>query len=109
MKKMVAAGVLATVSVAAQANIAFVSGNVFRGFSELGKMQYLDGVFDGLSATHHPRLDACARAMNVSNGQMEAIVDRYMSEHPEFWGGSMAQIAYSAFSEACSKIGMQVD
>ncbi|MGU7773754.1 hypothetical protein ACV229_26670 [Burkholderia sp. MR1-5-21] len=109
MKKIFAAGVLAIASVAAQATLTFVDGNEFRGFSSLGKMQYLDGVFDGLTATHHPRLEACLRAMKVTNSQMEAIVDHFMSEHPELWGGPMAEIAHSAFGEACSKIGMQAD
>ena len=75
---------------------------------------YVAGVFDAymgssVIAAHNlsrvEGLHACVKAMNLNLGQLVAIVDKYLNDHPERWGNPMAALTFTALAEACQKQG----
>lgn len=92
----------------------FVDGNAYQRFGGLEKQRYLEGVFDGIfyapviAMKDLPRavkLHDCAVNHGMTNVQMAAIVDKYMTDNPERWGDPMTNNAYAAMVQACRKIG----
>jgi hypothetical protein len=109
---------LAAVSVASHARDyhlppGITTGNDYQDYSVTDRQRYLAGVLDGiylapqLAQQQHlarvEKLSRCESVMRLTGVQLVAIVDHYMADHPEQWGGSMNTIAYKALADACRK------
>lgn len=93
----------------------FESGNSYRIKPEMMRRAYVEGVFDGMlfspmiAANNLPRamsLGQCADAMNATDEQLMAIVDRYLDANPALWGDDMHSVVYSALAQACGRFGI---
>jgi hypothetical protein len=75
---------------------------------------YAAGFIDGmLSSTtlgapieRVQKLKDCIHGMN--NGQVEAILDKFITEHPERWDESMTVLGYVAMAAACQSRGFDL-
>ncbi len=45
----------------------------------------------------------CLGSGTVTNGQMAAILDKYIADHPESWDKPLSDLAKNAFIDACEK------
>ncbi|WP_420213442.1 hypothetical protein ACN8ZM_40225 (plasmid) [Burkholderia aenigmatica] len=123
MKKLIVGLALIAASVACHAQNAsrpifvpggFVDGNAYQQFGTLERQRYLEGVFDGIfyapaiamkDLPRSVKLHNCAVGHGMTNVQMAAIVDKYMTDNPERWGDPMTANAYMAMILACRKLG----
>jgi hypothetical protein len=85
----------------------FITGNDYRTMSQGARRTYVMGLIDGLFLAPFvgaPKrqvacLERCAEGMR--DEQVIAIVDKYISENPVRWHGSVHVLVYSAMREAC--------
>jgi len=86
------------------------NGTVYRGMSSANRQTYVAGLWDGLlsaqwfggDATLVATLQLCpGRLMDAE--QLTAIVDKYISDHPEAWQHQMSMLFLSAISATCPK------
>ena len=87
----------------------FITANDYREFTPQQKRAYAIGFMDGLFVA--PFLSApkselswvenCATGM--TDYQVEAIFDKYLSDNPERWHESMNSLAWFAIKEGCKK------
>ena len=85
----------------------FLKGNDYRLLSTTEKIAYLTGIWDGYMFS--PALGGKAKndqvlfdcLPNLVQNQLLAIVEKYMTEHPEEWGSSMNFIVFSALPKSC--------
>jgi hypothetical protein len=105
--------VLSSVGTAAAAPIfTFNDGNDYRTLMTEGdQLSYLMGLVDAMTAALYVggnpnlsgRLSTCFVGMKV--GQVKAIVDLYLKNHPELWDQAMALTVWDAMKEACTERG----
>jgi len=96
----------------------FIKGNDYLQFSGDLKAIYLLGLYDGMmfapilavrNLTRPNRLSECIAHMHATGTQLAAIVDQYMTAHPEQWGYEMNGIAFRAMGGACDKTKQPID
>jgi hypothetical protein len=123
MRKMIVAGLLASFVVTAhaagvQVPRGRITGNTYQQFSAPQKQSYVIGVVDGLFAspvmamTDVPRalrLVTCVNNAQMTDAQIQAIVDKFMTNNPERWGEGMGSLVYGAMREACAKENTPLD
>jgi hypothetical protein len=78
---------------------AYVDNNRYREFSELGRSTYVAGLADGIShALEGAAPSLLARWSDCTAqrpwGQLRAMLDRYLDEHPEGWHYGTARTFY---------------
>lgn len=84
-----------------------VSGQYFLKLDENDKALYTSGLVDGIliaplfSYTLHRRIWFEECVQNMKHEQIIAILEKYLTEHPEKWHRDMPTIAFIAFKEAC--------
>ena len=89
----------------------FLTGNQYRTESESRRESYVMGVTDGFlfSAVWggpESRPLAFKRCIeNMNSAQTQAIVDKYMANHPERWHQYMQSLIYGAYIEFCPAMG----
>ncbi len=91
----------------------FYSGNAYREFDEGQRWLYVSGVIEGMLLAPlygAPRremswLESCVAGM--SNKQVTAIVDKFMSENPARWHEDMHTLVYSAMIGVCKRRSAQ--
>jgi Rap1a immunity proteins len=86
----------------------FTTGNDYRNLSEMEQLAYVKGAFDAIMII--PRGDALnknnrimrivARTEGLQIGQLRAVVNKYLDEHPEDWHMPMGLLFYGAVSNA---------
>jgi hypothetical protein len=112
----VVAGCIAVVSVFA-GEAAGITGNEYRALSPLARLSYVVGVVDGWETvgilgaiqnepqpsfvTKHTDLARCPIDRQMTRGQTQAIVDKYIADHPADWNYRAAQLVFLAMYEAC--------
>ena len=87
----------------------FVTGNQYRALPEDERRKYAMGVVDGaflapFFGAPKPELlwmETCLTRMQ--DGQIVAILDKYLSENPVRWHEPMNVLAYVAFKSACTR------
>ena len=89
----------------------FLDGNEYRNRTDLEKHSYLMGFHDGLMAAPLFGLERTGDAMSETwyerceavgnSGQLQAIIDRYVDEHPENWHHPMPSIFHMAVKDIC--------
>ena len=93
-----------------------ISGNEYRALLDIQRLFYLAGVLDGWSNVLEPlralnvdvsvvdqmfqRVFDCV-AKGMTRGQVMAIVDKHMNDHPEAWHYTAGSTAWVAMNEAC--------
>jgi len=96
----------------------YVSGNDYMRLQKIPRMNYLQGLFDGFmlapllastNKTKAAKIHDCTTQMRLNTVQFAAIVEKYMNEFPEQWGGPMSGIGYNALIRSCTRIGAPVD
>lgn len=87
----------------------FISGNDFISWTSAMKQKYAMGLIDGMflaplmSGTDFPRSKSLGQCVeNMTNKQVVAILDKYLSEHPESWHKYMHLLAWNALKEPCN-------
>ena len=87
-----------------------LNGNEYRRMPENFQLAYIGGVFDGVSVmagiSPETRIASCLRSRyhsksGVTTNQVVAIVNLYLSRHPEQWNFPMAAITVQALGETC--------
>jgi hypothetical protein len=92
----------------------FWKGNDFRNQPESLRQAYVMGLFDGLhlapmfdaSPQRIARIGDCAEKM--TSGQILAIADIYLTQHPEQWDFGMNQVFLEAIQQACAARGIKL-
>lgn len=85
----------------------FVTGNQYRVFSATEKQKYAIGLLDGIFLSpfygaDKKKLEEVEQCVtDMSDGQVAAIFDKYISENPGRWHESMNVLAYVALLRAC--------
>ena len=89
----------------------FLDGNEYRNRTDLEKHSYLMGFHDGLMAAPLFGLERKGDTMSETwyerckavgnSGQLQAIIDRYVDEHPENWHHPMPSIFHMAVKDIC--------
>ena len=84
--------------------LAFVSGNDYLEYTENNKLNYIEGLVDMLfcqTCVCDPELYSNLEetTKDMTAGQIKAIFDRYLEEHPESWHTNAASIFYAAIME----------
>ena len=96
----------------------FIFGSAYRQMSQSEKQRYVAGAFDGMllapqfagaNLPRSERLEQCGQAMNLDDGQLVAIVDKYLADHPEYLGYPMNYSVYNALDDACNKTGHPIN
>lgn len=96
----------------------FVTGNHYQQLPEVQQHAYLMGLTDGIlvspllgvsrdeeGLTWFERCDA-----HKNSGQLQAIVDRFLQDHPERWHEGMGVLFFLAMKEACAHaLGSELD
>jgi len=88
----------------------FLTGNDFRRLSEAEKTAYLMGVWDGYlyapaiggKSENDQVLKECIPGLQ--SDQLLAIVNKYVRENPEQWGGPMNEIVFAALPKECRNL-----
>jgi hypothetical protein len=83
----------------------FLTGNEYVKLDKFNKLSYVTGVIDGFSAA--PLFGAPANKVKwydnciseMTNGQIVAIIDKYLKEHPEEWHWHMHVLIHNALRE----------
>jgi hypothetical protein len=104
----VAAGLVLGLAVSAAGQT--FTGKMFRDLADdeqgkFARLLWVDGWVEGLLVgSSFPSLtiglDVCMKGM--SGAQEEAIVDKYLENHPETWHRPLGAVAIAAFREACN-------
>jgi hypothetical protein len=87
----------------------FLTGNDYLKLDKGEKISYVMGFFDGIMVApifKAPKsnmlwIESCLE--NMINVQVEAIVSKYLRDHPEVWHNPLHMTIYSAFKDACSR------
>ena len=87
----------------------FLTGNSYRELQDAGKSGYVMGFTDGLfvSVLHGAKksklrpIEQCVAGM--SDGQVVAILEKWLNDHPEQWHEQMNILANAAIREACHR------
>lgn len=84
--------------------LAFVSGNHYLEYTEINKLIYTKGLMDMLFCRTYvfdPELYSNLEETikDMTAGQIKAIFDKYLEEHPEEWHSGAASIFHSAITE----------
>jgi len=84
--------------------LAFVSGNDYLEYTENNKLNYIEGLVDMLFCQTYvcdPELYSNLEetTKDMTAGQIKAIFDRYLEEHPEEWHNGAASIFHGAITE----------
>lgn len=87
----------------------FVDGNDWRNLEPIEVLgtRYIQGVIDGF--LYSPTLGASEATVDViqnclvdmPGGQIRAIVDKYMEDHPELWHEGMNSLVWDVIEEVC--------
>lgn len=85
----------------------FITGNIYKEFSYSEQRGYIIGYFDGLLASpllHRSNvesddLESCIRKM--TDTQLLAMVDKYMTENPDKWHMPMNILMWSMIQDTC--------
>jgi len=82
----------------------FTPGNKYLNWTEIEKMCYLRGLIDMFfyeASYYDPKLYSSlkATAKDMSIGQIKAIFDKFLEEHPEKWHWSSAGLFWEAMME----------
>jgi len=85
----------------------FLKGNDFRTLSREERIAYVTGIWDGYmfapalggKAASDQALFNCVPGL--TQGQLLAIVEKYMNDHPSDWGMSMNYIVFAALPKSC--------
>lgn len=124
MKKLITAVALASLCATAHADSSvyvpngFFNGHEYHGFNEEQKRFLVAGALDGfflapiLADKDIPlvrKLGHCMDNMNATDGQLVAIVDRYLETHPVELGRQVHVIVYNALFDACAKNGTPIN
>jgi hypothetical protein len=104
MMRCVLIGLMVFGATAAQAQrVSKVDGNRLLGYctskSTTGCDAYLDGLADGLEASHHLTRQACI-AKDVTTPQLRDVVVRYIHANPQLREKSAARLTSDAFLAA---------
>ncbi len=83
-----------------------MTGNIWKDLPDYTRLVYAMGFIDGMVvATQQPGLSAdiakCTDRM--SYGQIEAIVSKYIADHPEMWHRDLFVLAPVALLKACGR------
>lgn len=85
----------------------FHTGQTYQSLSYPQRVGYLSGLVDGmllapfLGGSEENWLTRCM--VGMSDTQMTAIADKYISDHPESWHQPMHVLAYNALLAGCTK------
>lgn len=87
----------------------FLTGNDYQELSPGGKRGYVTGFVDGVLVA--PVFDAPKQALqwielcivDMSNVQIVAIVDKWLSENPQRWHQPMNMLTFTALKDGCDK------
>jgi hypothetical protein len=82
----------------------FVDGNKYNTFSEHERLLYLQGLIDGLflyqgGESARNSLRACT--IQKPLGQLEAIYEKYLKEHPEDWHKPASVLFWISIHSTC--------
>ena len=106
MKKamLIAAVLVAVASSIAAAQTRGLTGQDFRDLPLIARLSYTRGFVDGLQLgarfpTETAKINACSR--NMTGGQIEAIISKFVNEHPEEWNEPLAGLSFVALRQAC--------
>lgn len=91
----------------------FYTADTFRNLKS-GKPNYVAGYIDGMLASRAlmdtsvqiPKIRACLAGMNA--GQLEALMDKYIADHPERWDNPMSGVGLFAVVSACRSRGFDL-
>jgi len=91
--------------------VGFLDGNEYRNLTDREKHSYLMGFHDGLMAAPLFGFEREGDAMSETwyerckavgnSGQLQAIIDRYVDEHPENWHYQMTSIFFMPVKDIC--------
>jgi len=97
----------------AQSQTFYMSGNQYRSITEDAQTFYVMGSLDQLrlwllstNPALHARLERCASG--ITGIQLHAIVDAWLTAHPEVWDNAMATSFYQSLFGACEKRGTPI-
>lgn len=87
----------------------FLTGNSYREMQDSGKRGYVMGFIDGLfvSVLHGAKkstlrlIEQCV--VGMSDGQVVAILEKWLTDHPGQWHEQMNILANAAIREACRR------
>ena len=89
----------------------FLDGNDYQNRTDREKHAYLMGFTDGLMAAPLFSFERMGDTMTLTwferceakgnSGQLQAIIDRYLDQHPENWHDSMSGIFFLAMKDVC--------
>ena len=100
--------------------LAFSSVNELMPFSKFERMMYFSGVFDGWEtesrwdeiveqrakedtfARRRDRIVDCVKSRNMTQGQLGAIMEKYIAYHPEKWDHPPVTVFYVALNDVCN-------
>lgn len=102
-------------AVVARDAVAGITGNDFQTLPEAARMYYVLGTVDSWGnvsveslAVKAPAVDAiygnisrCVIGRKMTQGQVLAIVDKYMRDNPDKWHKDMTNLVWYALREAC--------
>jgi len=94
--------------------VGFYSSQSFRDATEVEKTAYSSGYLDGVLSSvllgappdRIERVSACLQGM--TNGQLSAVIEKYVSSHPERWDYRMTILGELAITEACRARGKEI-
>ncbi|WP_206958129.1 hypothetical protein [Trinickia acidisoli] len=95
----------------------FYTGNTYRHLAVPSRQHYVAGVIDGLLAAGlmagqslpsktDLRLANCLGREPMTDEQVTAIVDQFLTNNPEVWEQSMPFLVLNAMLKACADLGM---
>ncbi len=106
---LVSFALLALVVAVIDAQSADVTGNDFQQATSSLRLGYAVGLRSGLTIartaqTHGGDLTGLFRCLDgMTYGQVQAILDKYLADHPEEWDRTIATITINALANACAK------
>jgi hypothetical protein len=124
MRRKIAAAMLVSLAMTAETAHGirvpqgFFTGNNYEQLSQIEKVRYVTGVFDGLlssplmakdSLPRAENLQRCELAAHITDIQIKAIVDKFLADNPERWGEDMGSLVFGAMLQACAKEGAPLD
>lgn len=119
MKKLLVSAALVTASMFANAVMIgnAMSGNDYLRMNGDSRAHYIAGIIDGFTYANaladanlksFDQLQTCFAKMRPTHGQLTAIVDTWLNQHPAQWGYGMNSVTFWAISEACLHLGVQL-
>jgi hypothetical protein len=103
----ITATVLVLVAAGASGQYQRMTGNFWKDMPDIARVAYAAGFIDGMiAATTAPDSSAgvakCV-ADTMPYGQINAIVSKYVADHPEKWHLNLSALAATALWEACGR------